>query len=116
MPTLQDFSLCQLEDATVQVNLAPPTNINNFDLRFTMLPRFGGVSGLIQLTCGSGYNGVSGINITNPSQGQFQMSFKSIYTSGLDSKNYAYLVDRTTSGSRTVLTEGYVSLLPGPTQ
>lgn len=112
MPALQDFALGIYEDATIQVNLSPPTNISGFDLRFRLMSRFGGVSGLVVKTCASGYNNVSGINVNNGPQGQFQIRLNSIDTSGLDTRNYSYSVERTTSGSRTILTEGFVVILP----
>ncbi len=112
MPILADFSLSRLEDATLTVSMAPPTPIGGWMLRFWMQNRFGGISGFAQAYVSSGYNGQSGINVINSGQGVFSVTIPSMATSGLDYKNYAYAIERLDSGFRTVISEGYVLLLP----
>ena len=77
-----------------------------------MQNRFGGISGFAIASVASGYNGQSGINITNSGQGVLNITIPSLATSGIDFKNYAFAIERLDSGFRTVLSEGYVLLLP----
>ena len=114
MSVLLDFPLNRFEDGVFVVSMSPPQDISNWSLRFFMQHRFGGVSGLIQKYAASGYGGgVSGITITNSGQGVFNIAFRSVDTSGLEYGNYAYTVERTESGHRQILTEGYMNILPG---
>lgn len=112
MPVISDFSLSQREDVTLNVSISPPTAIGGQNLQFMMLNRFGGVSGIITKSVSSGFNNVSGINITNSGNGNFNVSIVSLDTSGLDFKPFAYLIQRLDTGNRTVISEGYVCILP----
>lgn len=112
MPIISDFGLGQQEDGTLSIGLTPPTVISGWSLRFFVTKRFGGVSGLIQAYAASGFNNVSGINVVNGQQGIFQVSIPSVATSGMDAGNLSYTIARLDSGSRTILSEGYILLTP----
>ena len=113
MPLLQDFSLCQREDGLLIVPMKPPVAIGGWDIDFRLQKRFGEfTSGLIVKCVASGFNGASGITITNSGQGQFNVSINSADTSGFDFQNYAFAISRRNSGAVSVLTEGYMLLGP----
>ena len=113
MPVIQDIGpVCRATDATVTVAIDPPVLISGFALQFQVMHRFGGISGLINKYAASGFNNVSGINVTNAANGQFTVSIGATDTSGLDYGNFAYRALRTTSGSQTVLSEGFLVLVP----
>ena len=112
MSILIDFSLAVREDATITFSLTPPAPIGGQNLQFQVMHRFGGVSGIITKTVASGFNNVSGINVTNSGQGIMNISINSADTSGMQSIPRAYNITRLDSGSRTVYTEGYMLLAP----
>lgn len=113
MPVYSDFTVTRHEDATLRVSMAPPTAIGAWSLRFFAQHRFGGISGLIKKTCASGYGGgASGITIINSGQGVFDIALTSTDTSGLDPGCHAYTVERLDSGSRSVITLGYLITTP----
>lgn len=113
MAVLTDFSLARYEDGILTISMAPPVAIGAWDIRFRVQKRFGGTSGLITKSITSGFNGSSGITITNSGQGQFNVAINSRDTSGLEYGNYAFSTERFESGSRTILSEGYLQLMPG---
>lgn len=106
MPRFADYAIVKLEDGILNVSMAPPVAISGWTLQFQLSKRAGSTSGLIK-SCASGFNGVSGITVTDGSQGVFRMTLNSVDTSGVDFGNLFYNVTRLDSGSRTVLTEGY---------
>ena len=112
MSTLLDFALGQREDGTLVFSMIPPTNIENWTIQYTEMHRFGGISGLVIKSTASGYNGVSGINITNPTQGIMNISIASIDSSGRDYGCYAFSIQRLDSGAVTILSEGYRLITP----
>ncbi len=112
MPVLVDFSLSRPESATLTVSMTPAVPIGGWSIQFQALKRFGGISGLITKSVSSGFNGLSGITVTNSGQGVFNISLYSSDTSGLSYGNYAYSNMRLDSGFITVLTEGYLQLIP----
>lgn len=113
MATNIDFSVNKWEDATITIAISPATNIGTWDFDFTVMNRFGGTSGLINKVSSSGYGGgQSGITITNSGQGTLNVRINSPDTSGLCTGLYAFSLERTNSGSRTVVTYGYMKLLP----
>jgi len=79
-------------------------------LQFEVQHRFGGISGLITKNVASGFNGASGITVTNSGLGYFTVGINSIDTSGFDFKNYSFDVQRLDSGSRTVIAQGIMSV------
>ena len=112
MPVIVDFSLGKMEDGTLIVSMSPPTSIGGADIRFQVSKRFGSTSGLILKSVSSGYNNVSGINVTSSGDGRMSITINSPDTSGMDYGNYAYSLERFTSGSRSIITEGYLMVLP----
>jgi hypothetical protein len=110
MPIYADFGIGKLEDGTLSVDMRPPVPIGGWSMLFFVQHRFGGISGIYQASIASGFNNMSGINITNSGEGQFNVSLPSIWGSGLDFGNYAYSCQRVDSGSRTILAEGFISL------
>lgn len=112
MPVV-DFAMTQLEDFPLNVGVAPPTPVGGWNVRFQVLKRAGGTSGLVVLTCASGYGGgQSGITVTNSGHGQFQALIPSRMTSGLDAGSYYHDFTRLDSGSRTCIVQGTMLLLP----
>lgn len=111
MPVEIDFRLSKFEDITITIPLAPPTPIGGWEVKLSVAHRFGG-SGLIQKSMASGRYNVSGMNIVNSGAGIMSAKFYTSDTSGLAYGNYAYQCERLDSGSRTVLTQGFMMLLP----
>lgn len=110
----QDFSFSKFEDGVLTVVMTPATAIGGRSIQFEVSHRIGGsTSGMPIKSVASGYNNVSGINITNSGAGQFNVIINSADTSGLDYGNYAYQVTRLDSGNRTVISEGVFTV--GPT-
>ncbi len=107
MPVISDFVLGLGEDGVLTVSLAPPTAIGGWDIEFLQSRHCGSASGIITKYVGSGFNGASGITITNSGYGVMQIALFAREMSGYDPGNYAYQVLRLTSGSRTVLSEGF---------
>lgn len=112
MPVLADFPLARYEDGLLTISLAPAAPIGAWNIQFLVQHRFGGLSGLILASVSSGFNGQSGITITNSGEGVFNVRIPGIATSGWNYGNYAFAVTRLDSGSRTVLSEGYLLLNP----
>lgn len=113
MPVYTDLQMVKFEDGTFVVSLAPPAPIGGFSLRWQIMKRFGSTSGLVVKSAASGYgNNVSGINVTNSGAGVMQITLNSSDTSGLDYGNYVHALERLDSGSRTVISEGFFSVLP----
>ncbi len=111
MPVTGDFEIIRYEDGVLNVSLTPPTAIGGWDLEFRLQRRFGAQAAPLALySCASGFNGTSGMQITDSGQGRMSVNFWGAPTSGLDPGNYAYAVSRTTSGFRTTLADGYVLL------
>lgn len=115
MPLIQNFGVDQYSDQIATITLAPPVNINNWNLQFTIGKRFGGTTTYYQagMTSGMGNNYVSGISIQDTAAGIFNVRIPGTAFSGLPYANYAYAAKRLDSGSRNTLTEGYILL--GPT-
>ena len=112
MPIYANIPFSQYADGLINVDLKPNAAIGGLDMRFTVWRHFGGSSGLIQKSMASGYYGVSGMNIVNSGEGQFQIQLNSIDTSGLPYGNYAAAVENWSSGFRTTVSEGFLTLYP----
>lgn len=114
MAVYSDFTLTQFEDSTLTVSITPPTAIGLWDFNFNVRKRFGSESGLIVKSSASGYGaGQSGISIVDSGQGRVNVRINTQDTSGLEPNfAYAYALNRSNSGSVTVLTTGYFKLLP----
>lgn len=112
MPIQTNFRLERFADGDLTVGLTPPANISGWTLQMTMWRRAqnisGSVSGLITKSCASGFNNVSGINVTNGAQGIFTVGFNRFDVSGnLDSGAYYFKVERMDSGNASTIAEGY---------
>jgi hypothetical protein len=94
------------EDVVLTVTMSPATNITGLSLTFTMRKQFNDVSILTKATGGSG------ITITDAVNGVFTITIASADTAGLDNRAYAFDIQRTNAGNRTVLTIGNLTLLP----
>lgn len=113
MPALQDFTIAKNEDGTLTISTAPPVAVGGWEVEFNLSKRFGSDTPYIRKSAASGYYaGQSGITVANPVQGVFNVRLNSVNTSGLEFGNYAYAFSRLNSGSRTVLSEGYMLLSP----
>lgn len=107
-----DFALAQYADGTLTVTLSPPVPVGGWEIEWVMQKHFGSESPLVRKSVASGFNGASGIRVTNSGQGEFKVTINSVDTSGLDPINYVHSARRLTSGSRVPLAEGYVILTP----
>jgi len=110
MPVQIDTSFCIQEDVSITVVMTPPVSIINWNVQFSMSHRFGSTNPLITKSMSSGYVNVSGIAPVKTDVGIFNVTIRSQDTSGLPPGNYAYQTQRLDSGSRTVLSLGYISL------
>lgn len=112
MPILQDFTLGVNEDGTLSIPMVPATPIGGWTIQYNMMKYFGGVSGIATKYLSSGFNGASGITVTNSGQGIFNVSLFASDTSGLQFGSYAYTITRTDSGSHTNICEGWRLAVP----
>lgn len=112
MAVQADFALARGEDGTLVISMQPATDVSGWPIRFQVAKRFGSDAPFVTKSVASGFNGASGILVTNGPQGVFNVDIKSIDTSGLQFGNWAYTAQRDSSGSRTVLSEGFMLLLP----
>ncbi len=106
MSQFSDWALAKDEDGTLTIQMTPPTAVGGWDARFDIAKRFGGTP-IVTKYVASGFNGVSGITITNSGQGIFSVRIDAADSSGLDEGVYASWLKRTSSGFSTVLFEGY---------
>ena len=107
-----DFSLPSYQDGTLVVPLQPPVGISGWNISFTMWRRpqtiSGSVSGLITKSAASGFNNVSGIQVSDGVAGVFNVNLYRLDVSGgLDPGNYFYQIARLDSGNATILTTGF---------
>ena len=109
--TLLDFSLGIGEDATLSFAMSPPTGIGGRNLQFLIQKELGGLSGIYLASVNSGFNGLSGITITDSGQGRASITIPSLCTSGLDPVNFSYKISFQ-DYPVTSLTEGFVLLNP----
>jgi hypothetical protein len=104
-----DFAFCRYCDGVLTVSMTPPVAIGGWTLQVDVSHRMGSVEPLFSRYAASGYVG-SGITIVDSGTGTFAAQIDAPDTSGLDLKNYACLVKRTDSGSRTDIFKGYMLL------
>lgn len=107
-----DFSLSRNADESAVIVMNPPVPIGGWDIRFVVGRRFSSTDPVILKSVASGFNGASGITVTNSGQGIFTVSLNSIDSSGLAYGNYAYEAARYSSGNRNPITQGYILLGP----
>ncbi len=86
--------------------MSPPTNISGWFLQFIQTRRLGGTP-IVSKFVSSGFNNVSGINVTDGGRGVFSVSLSPAEMSGLLDGTYAYQVFRINSGLQTVISTGY---------
>lgn len=110
MPSYSDFSMGYV-DGSLTVGLSPPDNIQGWSIRFSMMKRNGGTPFLYAYAA-SGYNNVSGIQITNFTIGTMVVSLPQSSVSGQDPGAYYYVLERTDSGSAGPLVQGYRVMWP----
>jgi hypothetical protein len=91
------------EDVTVTFTMNPPADITGWTLTFTVRDKLGGTSQFSK-TVGSG------ITLTIPTRGVFQVAIASADTSGLAVGRYVWDVRREDSGNKTTLADGYIDL------
>jgi hypothetical protein len=106
MASTANLSFYKGEDVVLTVTMAPPTSISGWTLQFTLRKQHGDATALITKTSGAG------ITVTDSTNGIFKVTLASADTSALDLRAYVYDIQRTDSGSRTVLTIGNLTLLP----
>lgn len=106
MPTYADFTLGIYEDGNITMGLQPPGPIGGKSIEFAMMKRPGG-SGIVLKSCASGFVNVSGINILNSGTGIISINLFQSEISGQEAGNYFYQIRETTSGHRTVISEGF---------
>jgi hypothetical protein len=95
------------EDVVLTVSMSPTTNISGWTLAFTLKKLYTDNTPVFTKTTGGG-----GITITDSVNGVFTITIASADTSGLDLRAYAFDIQRTNAGNRTVLTIGNLTLLP----
>lgn len=112
MSVQADFSLARQEDGVLIISMTPVIPIGGQNYQFQVTKRFGGTSGLITKSMHSGFYNVSGMNIVNSGQGIMRVNINEVDTSGREWGNYSFNVQRLDSGNRTVVSEGYLVILP----
>jgi hypothetical protein len=106
MATTANIEFYKGEDDVLTVSMSPATNITGWTIKFTVRKNYNDPTALITKTVGSG------ITVTDATNGVFTITIASADTSGLDLRAYAFDVQRTSAGNRTVLTIGNLTLLP----
>lgn len=112
MPIIADFTISRYADGILSIDLEPPIPIGGWNIQMTIQKRLGSTTPLIVKNVATGFNGVSGITITNSGQGKMDIVVRSADASGLEFGNYSHNVWRMDSGNRTLLSEGYMLLQP----
>ncbi len=112
MPIITDFEIARQEDTLLIINLQPPAPVGGRNMDFVVQKYYGGISGLIVKSVSSGYNGLSGITVTDSGQGVVNIQIKAADTSGWNFGAYVFNFFACDSGYRTVFTEGYITVMP----
>jgi hypothetical protein len=106
-----DWTIGKYEDGVLNIELQPPTAIGGWLINWSLYKRYGSPSsGIAIRSAASGYNGVSGVTVTDSGAGRFSVTFWGSDTSGLDAGNYVHSAVRMDSGFRTNIVDGFVSL------
>ena len=111
MPPFYTFQLVKGDDGSFTIGLQPPISISGMGLRFDVMKRFGATP-IVSFYCASGYNGVSGLTVTNGSQGIVNAKQYNQMVSGIDYSNLALALVRTDSGHITTFVEAYETIMP----
>jgi predicted RecA/RadA family phage recombinase len=101
-----NFSIYKGEDVAITDSLSPVTNITGWSLQFTLRKNYGDTSAILTKTIGAG------ITVTDVTNGVFKIALANADTANLAPGVYVYDVERTDAGNRTVLTIGYLNILP----
>jgi hypothetical protein len=113
MAVFQTITYIKYDDGLITIAMTPPQPIGQWSIHFQLNRQAEiSVSGLVNKYVGSGYNNVSGINITSSGQGTFNVGITSTDTAALNTGTYYYTAIRTDSGFVSVLSEGYFILQP----
>lgn len=103
-----NFTISQYADGVITLDMTPTVDITGWDIRFYVMKRFGGTP-LFTRSVASGYNNVSGINITDYEVGRMDITINAEDMSGKCWGNYAYKCDRRNSGQVTPLAQGFIA-------
>lgn len=113
MPVLGTFSLVRYEDGVLTIQMSPPVPVGGQEVRFRLSKRLGSETPIMEKFVASGYNAVSGIDVVNSGAGIFNIPIYGLpEMSGKEYGNYAFTLERMTSGSRTCFAEGFLTLEP----
>lgn len=114
MPLYADFALARYEDGVLTIVMTPPVSIGGQTIEFVMGKRFGSQTPFVTKVVASGFNGASGITITDSGVGRMNVNlFATPDMSGREENNYAWSVKRIDSGYHTTYVQGYLVLGPG---
>lgn len=105
------YTLSRGTTATVTVHLAG-ANVSGWTIEHAVYERAGAGSGLIRKSVASGFNNVSGANVTDADCGKTILSFTPADTSGLNYGAYYFETRRLDSGYETELNHGYANVVP----
>lgn len=106
MPVFSDFALGRLENGSLTISMSPPTGISGWSLQYIQTRRLGGTA-IVSKFAASGYNNVSGINVTDGARGVLSVALTPGEMSGFTDGTYSYQVLRINSGLQTVISTGY---------
>ncbi len=112
MPGYADFQVFRYQDGILTVSLEPPAPIGAWNILFEAVNHFGGSNSVVSKSVGPGFNGLSGILITDSGHGVMNISVSALDVSGLEYGNYAYQVRRVDSGAGLLINEGYMQNEP----
>ena len=107
MAIVTDYSLSLTERGVLTIEMIPPTSVGGWSLDFYLTKRFGSQENIIHNSVASGYNGASGITITNSGAGIMNVVNLPASMSGKLPGNYAWTLRRTDSGHQTEIATGY---------
>ncbi len=107
MAILTDYQLNLPEKGVLTIEMTPPIGISGWTIEYRLTKRFGSDDYIIQNSCASGFNGVSGITVTNGAAGIMNIVNFPQYMSGKLPGPYAWTLLRTNSGHQTELARGY---------
>ena len=110
-----NFSLPELQNASVQVTLAPATSISGWSIEFDLMWRQNSPQPLVSKYMASGFStGQSGITLVDGVNGVFSVAFVPAEISGvsLQTGTLAFRTYRTDSGNVTPINGGYRILPP----
>jgi hypothetical protein len=113
VPVFTNFNLTKGSDGALIIDLTPPVNVGGWGVRFAVTRRFNSTSGLIsERLANSGFGGgQSGITVLDSGAGRFMITPPTPEElSGMQAGNYAYQFERTDSGGRGPLTQGFILL------